>query len=139
MSTKIYNAFKFKKSFSELVPFLKDVREEIENDTVFYYKSRFPQNRIPKVVDLIKKIRQAKLKREFEWNIESSVAVFFHNEDIYLIFFFPGHFGRSDRNLSEKWANEIEDFHYQNSTDRPEHITEDEWDARSIVTGKQED
>ncbi len=133
MSTKIYNAFKFKKGLSDLMPFLKKAREDIEKDTIGYYRSIRNADKGGKVRDLIELFKKARDVNSFEFNIESSIVILFHDTGIYMIFYFPGHFGRNDGGYFKKWEEWIEDFHYQNQGDKPEDISEEEWGYREGV------
>lgn len=134
MSTKIYNAFRFKGELKDLMPFLKQVRDDIEDHTINYYKEYAGSDMPENWINLMKLFEKKNGSYSFEFNIESSVAVYFHGTGIYLHFFFPGHFGNySDGGLFEKWGNWIEDFHYQNQTDKPDDVSEENWAHREQV------
>lgn len=134
MSTKIYNAFRFKGELKDLMPFLREVRSDIESHTVNYYKEYKHSDMPDNEWDLVELFKERNKSIFFEFNIESSVVVYFHSTGIYLHFFFPGHFGNySDRGFFEKWGDWIEDFHYQNQTDKPDDISEGDWRHREEV------
>lgn len=141
MSTKIYQAFKFKGTQKELIPFLVKVRKEVKEDLLKVYLGTnlvcnyFVEKKEQTYLFaefLIKQIRN----NEWNFNIDSSVCVFIHNDNIYLQFFLPGDYGRYSQacvDMLDRWSDVLEDFHYQNSTDQPEEITEEEWENRREV------
>lgn len=130
MSTKIYNAFKFKKELNDLIPFLTTVRNDIEKHTLDYYSSIIGPDQYS-IFDLTKKFKNAKMLSSFDYNLDSCVIVYLHQTGVYLQFFFPGHFGNyNDQGFYKKWEHYIEDFHYQNQTDPPTDISRETWEER---------
>lgn len=134
MSTKIYNAFKFKGTHEELIPFLVKIRKDVIQELVETYKNYHLDEF--DTVALMRKIESSIDKCEDSFNIESNVCVFHHNGQIYLQFFFPSDLGRylgQGQKIIDMWADNIEDFHYQDQVDKPDEISEDDWDHRKEV------
>lgn len=134
MSTKIYNAYRFKGTAAQLMPFLKAVREDIEDDTVSFYREHRDESVETSAYKLAMLFKEAADKMAFEFNVSSSVMVFFHDGEIYLQFYYPGHWGRSNKRYPDTvWSEWIEDFHYQNQSDQPEDVPESDWERRRRV------
>lgn len=140
MSTKIYQAFRFKKEFEDLTPFLIQVRSEvIEKLKDFYiknYRNRLLENK-NNFFTYVKILEDATEKNFWQFNIGSSVCVFFNRGKIYLQFYLPGDFGHLyssiNSELFDSWSEYIEDYHYQNQTDMPDNISESDWDERRDI------
>ncbi len=127
MSTKIYNAFKFKKSHSDLMPFLTEIKNIVESETINYIL-KFEIKDDIKYSEIIKVLNE--LENNSILNLKSSIVVYFHKNDIYLHFFLPIFY--SDKSL-RLFTDYLEDFHYQDQCDRPDDISDGDWEHRCTV------
>jgi hypothetical protein len=140
MSTKIYDVYKFKNTdgteptiqdvFNFLQPIKKEVVKVYENEAL-----------IPHVIELHKAYvsHMNATPSEFEiiydgeryTNAKENCVIYAHKSGLYIHFFL----GYKFRELKERlFLNKnLEDFHYQNSTDRPENISEKEWSDRESL------
>ena len=144
MSTKIYNAFKYKGKLAELIDSLKEIKKNYLNDKiddlvkfgelVITKKDVDLIEEDIKIKDLYKKPlgdlifsdfleRQIKLGYNTPLNIEASCVVYGHKNDIYIQFF----------GLNTKYydiiVDKIEDFHYQNQADMSNYDwSKEKWD-----------
>lgn len=132
MSTKIYNAFKYKGKLSELIISLKEIKEKYINDKIEEL-SKFSNMVITKkdinlveedikIKDLYKKPlgdlifsefleKQIKMGYNTPLNIDSSCVIYAHKNDIYIQFF------GLNSNYYKNILDKLEDFHYQNQSD----------------------
>lgn len=134
MSTKIYNAYKFLGSREELVPFLQQVRFDVQSEFLNVYSNlELSKTTSYELYDMICESIE---KEKHTLNSSSCVCVFFHNSGIYLQFYFPysiGLFSRRASHLIKKWEDKLIDFHYQNQGDKPDEISEEEWQKRADI------
>ncbi len=161
MSTKIYNGYYLKeKDFAALNQKLKDLsvkmkklkRDYVDKETakIFadYVDSYVLFGRTPSVLEDFKgksvldfldamekavdKSHKSRYRSEGNWDLECSVVLYPHaSGKIYCQFFQEG----VVEGYEKLWKKQpwIEDFHYQNSTDRPSKIPARKWNERRKV------
>jgi hypothetical protein len=158
MSTKIYDAFKFEGTIQELMQELFLIRDKyweqrrndlkewgcmslaaiLDYDHVTkniepYYLKNFRDAKedirnkplYAQDFDTLNKILQAQIQSRLNdpLNFQASVIIYPNEDGIYLQFF-------GLRDNSEYINDRFTDIHYQNQTDMPEDISEEEWDKR---------
>lgn len=134
MSTKIYDAYKYNWTIQELLKDLKDYKQSILNATIPVVFDQFNELMQNKKEDLkqiwvwwmdLEQLFAKMIIWETEGRSDEFQTVVFHdtNWDLYCMFFRGTRFTTL---LPEKFV----DFHYQNSTDRPDDVSEDDWQAR---------
>ena len=158
MSTKIYDAFKFEGTIQELMQELFLIRDKyweqrrndlkewgcmslnaiLDYDHVTkniepYYLKNFRDAKedvrnkplYAQNFDTLNKILQAQIQSRLNdpLNFQASVIIYPNEDGIYLQFF-------GLRDNSEYINDRFTDIHYQNQTDMPEDISEEEWDKR---------
>jgi hypothetical protein len=123
MSTRIYNAFEFTGALQTLAKELQCVRTKrllkVSKDLKFGWS------------DLIYARNHVPLKRK----LEEVACVFIHGKRVF-VWFSIGSSGREGPERYFKSKNLWKDFHYQNSSDKPEDITDKEWKARRRIWEK---
>ena len=134
MSTKIYDAYKVVDlKPHELYKILRDIRKAYHyscfNELTEYFKKDPDAKFIPtkdflKLYDFLK--NESESHRLAPFNFTASVVVFFDGDNMYLKFF--GISWKVYEPLLTK--KHFSDYHYQNSTDMPEEISEREWIER---------
>ena len=146
MSTKIYNAVKFKDSLdlTKVISWLESVKPDIKELVYDFDRQKIldkalrkldetvvasmgwcapldaPESAISRAIDEERKDRS---QREDE----QSITLFWHKNTVY------GFFHTSD--FLNKWKKSFEkavfdDYSYWNNTDKPDNVTEGEWDER---------
>lgn len=139
MSTKIYSAYKYNGDIEQLKADLKQIRKEYFDKTYsslkdIFLKSYDPkkdEDRVKTIFDFQKLIEEAMSKGYVsELSPEANAVVYFQEGKIYVQFFI----GRWDEpeNLPERFV----DYHYQNQTDQPEEINDEEWEEREETWDK---
>ena len=133
MSTKIYNAYKYKPNdFDSLMRFLRELRKQhisLKAEQISRYD--WPQNDYGK--KLYDSIREATYGLETSpFSVSASAVVYFVDSQIYVQFF-----GLDRIQLREISESELFiDWHYQNQTDEPENISAEEWEERERFWGR---
>lgn len=126
MSTKIYDAYLYKYDIEKLMKDLKALRPAY-NEHMAKQISEWiapAEDRSEAYQYLLKKIQEVtRMGLNDPLNIEASIAVCFYKGKIYVKFF------GIPQSLIET-IDGLEDCHYQNSTDKPEGVTVDEWSTR---------
>ena len=135
MSTKIYDAFKYNGSIIELKEDLKVYKENILNamiPVVFDNFNDLMQNKKDQLKQIwvwwmdLERLFAKMLIWETEGQADKIEVIVFHdkNWDIYCMFF-------GGTRFTELLPEKFEDFHYQNSTDKPDDVSDEDWWARS--------
>jgi len=142
MSTKIYDAYKFvgngkdKPTLDDVYKFLTGIKKTI----VEHYSNEAAKQ---EVIELHKVYFKAKLYRDSDYtkteffkkyasfgyeSVNEDCVVIAHKGELYLKF----HIGFNFRDLKNKISKskKLKDFHYQNSSDCPKGISENEWNDR---------
>ena len=130
MSTKIYNAYKWNGSLTDL-PKVKSRLDKIRERAKAHFMSELgkllPPNFNARVI--IEELRRILLLRyNNSLNFNSSAVVYIHKNNIYVQFF-----GLDSIPNFDRWLRGFSDFHYQNQTDRPPEISDEDWAARRKV------
>lgn len=136
MSTKIYNGVVFKSNSMEeiLKEFIKikdiAIKEHNKNltieDIIFFIKYKELEDKT--VCEIFSKLQEnidERFRRITDVNFNFSIVLFPHKDKIYGIYFTD----YQDED-SELLSELIEDYHYQDQCDKPEHIPYDEWEER---------
>lgn len=128
MSTKIYDAYKYKRDVSTLMQYLIDYRKKwndyhisrlstiVEdafahdpNNELLFFEGKLAHS---KLVDKIQEESKKELKSWGDiFDVSGSVAVFFYKKKIYIQTFF------NDRNAPKFVNDDMVDYHYQNQSD----------------------
>ncbi len=131
-STKIYQAYKWNKSFDELLEHLEALRqlEYAKFTTLMVNVLKIGVTNPADVMDVIRDFMQRGTNSPM--NPKASVCLY-HHEGVW----YPHYFGIDVAVLEpfEK-AGDMEDFHYQNHTDPPEEVAEKDWEHRLQVWEK---
>lgn len=146
MSTKIYNAYITDKNLSELLEEYKKLVPEVEKlSDKLYYKTFTEQlvfkldkeentdiNKIinEKLNKILEKLNESKLKniRDVDYDFSSS-CVCFPIENKTLIIYYA----ENNEILNLLTDNiYLKDYHYQNSTDKPNDVLENDWIERKL-------
>ena len=148
MSTKIYNGARLPKiDMQELLKFCKELQKKFEQAKYVGIRSSFAE-RFIRVLDResmksaekvdFKKIRadtwnrftdsimQADMKKQrHPWDDFETSAVFFPMKDKVLAIFYG-----DNKEMLDIWEKNVEDYHYQDQSDRPEDVDAKGWKAR---------
>jgi hypothetical protein len=134
MSTKIFELYKYTgKDIQTLYKWLEKLREkqielqldemihwiDIETDPIKRRKQRFEIER--RITD------ETRIGAGGPFNINCSVMIYFYKKDIFV------HFFGVERKLYIH-NSYLKDFHYQNQTDQPNNISDEEWNIREEIT-----
>lgn len=158
MSLKVYNGIKFKsKNINEILGQLNSIKEQAVKNVIDYYinnqiqieefilSKNFDESYVNKVADCI---AEQKANNDtmniFVKTFKSSMAKEYVNwSDIYANFIvhiipykgkYYGHYVCGDVKENEKLLFQfVDEFHYQNQTDKPDDITTREWNKRAKV------
>lgn len=136
MSTKIYNAYEYKNDIYSLYNFLINLKDEaidiacnIVQHSMKNYDDRYSWN------DYENKIKALFQNNSAVYpNITLSMVIYpikYKNKDRIFINYYGDliHSVLEDKFLN----NDFLDFHYQNQTDGPDDVSEDEWEERAII------
>lgn len=129
MSTKIYNAYHYVEDMASLMKWLFKLRNRHVKNTLELMRRLFSGAEPKDFGYIAKLIRDAGANHEnSDLNIAASAVVFPDSmgRSSYVVFF-----GLDSKMLPKK--HPFYDFHYQNSTDKPDNVEEDEWDHRRKV------
>lgn len=127
MSTKIYDAYKYNGDLNSLMDKLKSfrskAREHFTESLGGLLHSDF------KFLEVSKELKKEALSgMRSPLNFESSIGVFFHPKiDGFLVKFFGM---ENFKNYERRLPKSFKDWYYQNSSDRPDKISEPEWRQR---------
>ena len=158
MSLKVYTGIKFKsKNINEILGQLNSIKEQAVKNVIDYYinnqiqiekfilSKNFDESYVNKVADCI---AEQKVNNDtmniFVKTFKSSMAKEYVNwSDIYANFIvhiipykgkYYGHYVCGDVKENEKLLFQfVDEFHYQNQTDKPDDITTREWNKRAEV------
>lgn len=130
MSIKLYNGYIIRgKTIEEMYPKLLEA-----SDYVFLYLERevlrYRDNLLERaggnksMQDI--RVELERLCKTYCLDADSSLVLIPDQGDILVLLFG----GRMAENLYFSKLPELEDYHYQNQTDPPEYLSEDEWDER---------
>ena len=146
MSTKIYNGVRFKaKTLSEIIKQLHKVSEDAVKNTVDLFKQNdFYFNLLYHVAKKYEKENNSTIDSSFELGLALQDILKKSDNPFPLLFnvtifenkgiFYGIYFDDSNNNYKLLFDNDIvEDFHYQDQSDRPENISNEEWDERCEV------
>ena len=158
MSLKVYNGIKFKsKNINEILSQLNSIKEQAVKNVIDYYinnqtqiekfilSKNFDESYVNKVADCIAEQRvNNDTMNIFVKTFKSSMAKEYVNwSDIYanfIVYIIPykgkyyGHYVCGDVKENEKLLFQfVDEFHYQNQTDKPDDITTREWNKRAEV------
>ncbi len=124
MSTKIYNAYRYKgNNVNRLIEMLRKIKQDyiIEKAREIGERRDCPED----WKALVERIRLDSSKDTYEpFGISASAAIYFVKDEIYVQFF------EVPNEIIKKHKRYLKDWHYQNSTDCPSHIDEKEWTER---------
>lgn len=135
MSTKIYCAYRYDGSIEQLLGEMELIREDYYKKSYEFVKKCFveswkgePDKRVNAIMEFTRVIsNEIKTDNNSPMNLEASAMVYFHKGKIYVQFFI-GRYGEPE-NLSKNFI----DFHYQNQTDMPEEVTDEDWEKRKLT------
>lgn len=141
MSWKIYNAFKYKGSWASLLKDIETIkkihRKESVNDGVAAFASYFTPKGIQEISPLVvyeevwavNRIGPHRIPKypimSWELDVRGQIVVFVRPSGLYVQFF--------AHNKAVEWADKnprFKDWHWQNSTDRPDDVSGREWGER---------
>lgn len=140
MSTKLYNGIKFKTNdIFELMNQLKELKEKCvpigvgklcdKKELAFFIRhNKLVEKKTYSIYCELRNNLNQEARNILDFNALFSLVIFPYNNQIYGYYFNDGIEEYKDL-LSEI----AEDFHYQNQCDRPEHISESEWDEREKI------
>jgi hypothetical protein len=141
MSTKIFNAYKYNGSLIDLIIELKKIRSlhiEKSKGLVLRTATQLRKNHknkdnkvrfINDIVSLIKLGRNSISYKIDAIEIDADAAIFPLGDREFLVQFFRVN---HDIEIKEPFI----DYHYQNQTDQPEEISDEEWETRKEVWDK---
>lgn len=154
MSTTIYTGFKFKtddiyEAMKDINEFRKHVKEVVDLKREFYFANEMQvlfdavtaEKRSLKKGDSVygvvasnfyekyRNSRANEYSRDDTVDYETSIVIFPFEEKLYGMVF------SALRELTSDWFAQdfIEDYHYQNQSDMPEDVTEEDWSERARV------
>lgn len=152
MSTKIYNGIKFKSNnLNEILSQLQTIRTKLLD--ICKSEEYVPQKNLIGFINykkLISNIDDNESKLMFEINRKIQDAIILNDEDVcwlipfnvtvFVIPFEDGNFYGGlfcDNNIARYYFDDyIEDFHYQDQTDKPDDISDEDWEKRRIIWDK---
>lgn len=152
MSTKIYNGIKFKsRNLTEILSQLQTIRNILLN--ICGSEEYVPQENLIEFINykkLISNIDDNESKLMFGIHRKIQDAIILNDEDVrwlipfnvtvFVIPFEDGNFYGGlfcDNNIARYYFNDyIEDFHYQDQTDKPDDISDEDWEKRRIIWDK---
>lgn len=145
MSTKIYNAYIYDGNMESLLPHLLDLKLRV-------WKAAEEHLKIWLETDGLKDLRnhnirlkmlEASSRKTYDpYNMDSSMVVIPHpdtSKNLSLAVFFgvsytnPQGKNSTEEDIFGDLASKFKDYHYQNQSDKPEEITDEEWDERKEV------
>ena len=131
MSTKIYNAYRTKSDPLEILNGLREAAFTIVEGRYLQYEQSIGEfEGIERIIQIRDKCAKASISQTHsEWEVGISCSVIKHGPWWYLKFFINTYAGRQIIKLVDQLEG-VHDFHYQNSTDRPEEITPRQWEYR---------
>lgn len=149
MSTKIYNAYKYEGSINDLLKIFLEQKIKVKKKiikqvteshmlTLWNRKAFIEENR-NKLVDyvalknLADYIKTVVLDYDHTFSEELSIVVYFPTKDLFEKETYLFQIFGNVRDLNFKKYPEIQDFHFQNQSDEPDDVTEEEWDFREVV------
>ena len=117
MSTKIYNAYRIDNmTMPEIMKSLQKLKKETHNKIIEFIENGINHSAVlnefknfSNFNKALKDIHQTNIHSSFNWN--SSVVLYFHENEIYIIFF------GVDLPIDEIFNNNLVDYHYQNQSD----------------------
>ena len=116
MSTKIYNAYKIDNmTMPEIMESLYKLKQLTHENIIKFMSDRVDHEKIIKkynhstFINMLKDVHSKNINSPFNWN--SSVVLYFHKTNIYIIFF------GVDVDINEIFNNNLVDYHYQNQSD----------------------
>jgi len=134
MSTKIYYAWRWNKSYDELILWLNDLTEDYIQDSINFISKNLDgitkENKYKKIHELLNLIQKSKISQNAgePFDINLSCVVYQNQEDIVLHFFglneykFP---------IIDKKLNTLQYFGYWNNADAEQGMSEEEWEYRN--------
>ena len=136
MSTKIYNGVVFKSnSMENILKKFIDIKEKIVkehnekltvDDIVFFIKyNELEDKNASEVFYKLQKNIDERYRRITDINFNFSIVLFPYENKVYGIYF--SDYEEDDFNLLSEM---VEDYHYQDQCDKPEHIPDEEWEHR---------
>lgn len=130
MSTKIFNAYRYTgDSINTLLEDLRQCKEWYSQKVLDMLLDLFKGNEVSSasLFDITEQMLSGKIKMVL--NPEDAVMVYPHQDDLYVQFFCKEGYIPEMVELSGRF----EDCHYQNQTDKPEDVTEEQWECRSEI------
>jgi len=117
MSTKIYNAYRIDNmTMPEIMKSLQKLKKETSDRIVRFMKNNVNHSAILNEFKdfngfnkMLKDVHQTNINSPFNWN--SSVVLYFHENEIYIIFF------GVDLPIHDIFNNNLVDYHYQDQAD----------------------
>jgi len=116
MSTKIYNAYKIENmTMPEIMECLYEMKEDTKNNFKHFIKHQTNHEEILKNWDFVSfkemliDVNDKNINTPFNW--KSSVVLYFHRDDIYIITF------GVNLDLKKYFKDNLFDYHYQNQSD----------------------
>lgn len=140
MLIKIYNAYRLRKdNMRDVIAFVRHYRAAAIMDMEIFLDSI--RGKLPADLTLYKLnelIKDNTVKQTGEWfDVESNVIFFWNRGLYYMIFYLPGYMGVTGSDLSFKFLSKfdsfIEDFHYQDQSDKPDSVSDKEWKKRGKI------
>jgi len=133
MSTKIYDAFVYKGNIENLMKWLfqkKEQYKELKKEEIarlFRGQKKIQKENYFMIAELIEK--SVKKQINAVTNYQAQAVIYFYKKKIYIKFFsVPSKLLPKDKKFI--------DFHYQNSTDKPDNISNKEWAYRERTWDK---
>jgi len=154
MSTKLYNFYKINDTYENVHDKIKLLREEIYSDIGLQYQvyfahylaglvdktfsKQFKLNKQHSYENILKDILEEHYEKNKTSNFglfdffENSLIVCVYQKEIYIKTFLL----EKPLAMFLKLFDKCEDFHYQNSTDKPDDISDEDWNNRSVLVNE---
>lgn len=131
MSTKVYTGVQLiAPTFDELDRRVKEVQTQLQGLGKLILKQKANESipRLQQMLELYEKAHRSGYLTS-QWDMDFSLTVFPYNGNFYGIYF------TQSTELANffKGREWVKDFHYQNQTDQPEDVSDQEWAVRSHV------
>jgi len=134
MSTKIYNAYKFNGSIEDLMVFLWDLKKKYWENVEYVFKGSMVWDYYFVNMDRLKAIDEFEkgMRKGTRFNYydpSASVVVYFYKKHIYVQFFgvFEDLYKLDESKILD---HRFKDYHYQNSTEGPDDVSQRSWNTR---------
>lgn len=129
MSTKIYDAYEYDGNVEEAFKFLQKMKVRVHKQVTHTFSTYRFHTQMPqyKMIEEMQKAIQSHLNDPL--NVSCSAVIYMYKDRVFIQFF--GLDRTWDRRLAK--VRKLKDYHYQNSTDSPDNLTDSQWDQRRKV------